>query len=812
MLRTLTYILFFIFVNIQNINAQKQELADWNLDLRIHNVTLQKVNAEEHPLASKESFFYNYNQQQYVSISLLKKIQSNLLFGGNLQALNASKTNISLKSTSIGLQMQYFYPLGKRWALIGEFNPKISFLTINRTAHFTKLTDDLLSKNYSSSSGGLIPDSASYYFSKYNITNAPVLGYNLGIGVEYRFFNGWSIAYDIHYNRNFTKTANYLQNNLPDSESFQKSTMVFRSSGLTLRIPLKRKKASIDSINSVKKTSVVLNPVANSNSKLTIVGKIENKLQLLGQQVLLQNENGKTLAKTQTDKNGNFIFKKLENKYYQIVLDNEVEGALLTAQSYLEDNSVLLIIPDSVSTQKWITGNVPTNSLNGKDVIIVNNKSGEIQRGKVNEKGHFVFRNLANGDYNVLIDNTIVKNDVVLNTVAVPDTIKLILDDVIVGKTQDSSQVLAVNAKGEVVSQTKRGKNGYFAFHKLGEGEFYVVKHSSQNENLSAGVSKSAAAIDPSLNPSFKYRYLKDDKTVEDNHKQLVTGELALGNKFLADQTVLLLDNEGNVIDETKSDNKGKFKFSSLIPNEYNVVLGPNGNLETKINLFGNSDQTTLILDKEEMGFKYKKLNNDTQLQPDNYIISGVVRNSLNAAIEPDMSVLLIDNDGKEIANTSTDKDGTFTFRGLKSDNYKVVVQTSRKDVQLSVQLFSDYNSSENKNSVSSKKLDVLYAKNEYLLNQSQQKELLSLVSKLKSSNSKPKSINIEAYGDETGTDEYNLQLTQKRANEIKSFLQKQGIKIKINAVGLGKAINLADKNATSDPALNRRAEILFVN
>ncbi|MFT4780043.1 MAG: peptidoglycan-associated lipoprotein, partial [Flavobacteriales bacterium] len=78
-------------------------------------------------------------------------------------------------------------------------------------------------------------------------------------------------------------------------------------------------------------------------------------------------------------------------------------------------------------------------------------------------------------------------------------------------------------------------------------------------------------------------------------------------------------------------------------------------------------------------------------------------------------------------------------------------------------------------------------------------------------------SVVIKAHTDARGNDDYNLLLSMRRAQSIQKYLQKQGIdasRFQIAWVGEKEPlVNCTNKECgEEDHALNRRAEVVFVN
>ena len=70
--------------------------------------------------------------------------------------------------------------------------------------------------------------------------------------------------------------------------------------------------------------------------------------------------------------------------------------------------------------------------------------------------------------------------------------------------------------------------------------------------------------------------------------------------------------------------------------------------------------------------------------------------------------------------------------------------------------------------------------------------------------------LNIEGFTDSVGSDEYNQQLSEKRADSVRGYLISQGVKPdNISATGLGKANPVADNSTAQGRQLNRRVEMV---
>jgi outer membrane protein OmpA-like peptidoglycan-associated protein len=75
------------------------------------------------------------------------------------------------------------------------------------------------------------------------------------------------------------------------------------------------------------------------------------------------------------------------------------------------------------------------------------------------------------------------------------------------------------------------------------------------------------------------------------------------------------------------------------------------------------------------------------------------------------------------------------------------------------------------------------------------------------------RNVEIEGHTDDIGSDDYNLGLSQRRADSVKSFLTQQGIDSKrIVAIGKGEHQPIADNESEGGRQQNRRVEVIIDN
>jgi outer membrane protein OmpA-like peptidoglycan-associated protein len=103
---------------------------------------------------------------------------------------------------------------------------------------------------------------------------------------------------------------------------------------------------------------------------------------------------------------------------------------------------------------------------------------------------------------------------------------------------------------------------------------------------------------------------------------------------------------------------------------------------------------------------------------------------------------------------------------------------------------------------------DVLFETNKYALSQDAKLKLAKLTGIIQAHPGL--NLAIEGYTDTTGTPDYNLKLSQQRADTVRDFLISQGLSADtITSKGLGQADPVADNSTAAGRKQNRRVEII---
>jgi len=106
---------------------------------------------------------------------------------------------------------------------------------------------------------------------------------------------------------------------------------------------------------------------------------------------------------------------------------------------------------------------------------------------------------------------------------------------------------------------------------------------------------------------------------------------------------------------------------------------------------------------------------------------------------------------------------------------------------------------------------DLLFPTNSSYLSDKAKGELDKLAKVLKQE--KSKKIRIDGYTDATGTENYNVWLSDKRAASVKKYLEDAGISgSRMTTKGYGPANPVADNKTPEGRQKNRRVEVIILN
>jgi len=318
------------------------------------------------------------------------------------------------------------------------------------------------------------------------------------------------------------------------------------------------------------------------------------------------------------------------------------------------------------------------------------------------------------------------------------------------------------------------------------------------------------------------YRFLFTGiKTAE---KTSMQGLLEYQQLPISGMTVKLLDENDNVLQTTKTDNEGKFAFDKLTADKNYMVLvdtKDEGVLNNgKVYLTNKNGEKVLLANKVKNGvFTFQALPADRYSQmpilqeKDESLFTiglhGQVYQQLPGDFNKQMELYVVGDDGNIIATTKTDKDGKFFFPKLSPDA-QYIIRLNEEDGSLKVIILTE--SGELLESTAKKSRDYVYVrldpdkKSITLLNEVDEvirikidenfiisniyydydkadinpdaaKELDKLATILKKN--KHIAVELSSHTDSRASDDYNLKLSQKRADAAAEYIISKGVEKK---------------------------------
>lgn len=106
---------------------------------------------------------------------------------------------------------------------------------------------------------------------------------------------------------------------------------------------------------------------------------------------------------------------------------------------------------------------------------------------------------------------------------------------------------------------------------------------------------------------------------------------------------------------------------------------------------------------------------------------------------------------------------------------------------------------------------DLLFPINSSYLTDQAKRELDKLAKIMKQDSNKK--IRVDGHSDATGTAEYNVWLSEKRAVSVKTYLSEAGVSAsRITTKGLGQTQPVADNKTPEGRERNRRVEVIILN
>ncbi|MBL4651331.1 MAG: OmpA family protein [Flavobacteriales bacterium] len=226
-------------------------------------------------------------------------------------------------------------------------------------------------------------------------------------------------------------------------------------------------------------------------------------------------------------------------------------------------------------------------------------------------------------------------------------------------------------------------------------------------ENLGETINSDSNDFSLVFNNDMSYAFFASDRDGNDDifyadiivsvKKKTIAGVFVYKNlkgKYPAGLEVFLVDDDGNIVFQTTTDEKGEFRFENLPPDK-----------SYKLKLFGGSDDVVVkiidgdkeiyLLSNAQGEFLFRKLDADNvgtlaMMEIEDGAIFGkmsgqFVYDKLPSQNAAGLIVYLIDDDGNIVMQTTTDENGNFNFENLPTDKNYMVKMSTEEDVSLIV-------------------------------------------------------------------------------------------------------------------------------
>lgn len=571
-----------------------------------------------------------------------------------------------------------------------------------------------------------------------------------------------------------------------------------------------------------------------------------------GVTVQLLDKNKKVVRSCHVAKDGYFSFSNLHPEDYMIVYEKEKVNA--TPEITITNKSPENIDPEDL--HKYKIGYVSRDSLQNKQnrfvvgrlddlnkntpkdetvsLLLVDSIGKVIKRVEVGKDHYFVFRNLSSDNYYLLTEDNnphyqchmfyhnpdkskaILRNDLLqyhfkhLTSDSLREN-NIIIHGHIKHDQPDGSIVLLLDKDDNVIDRTVSNKEGYFVFRELdGEDMHLFVMNDHPLMSLEHGTVYQAEDSAYHVTKSMIYKKLPfEDAFLKE--RVLINGRVTMEGKAMSDKLVLLVDKTNKVVKHTKTNEDGFFAFHKLNPDDYYLVFGENEKgylLEKNINL----EDPALMVRKEQFDVHEKKADSF-------FAIQGSAFNKKDKSVVSDKLMLLMDGHGRIIRQTVVSKEGKFTFANLHPDNYLAFFRNYDPEQAAEMKVIQDATTKlvqqENGKKVTyvlplvkeDNKTVVFFELRSDVLDKKYKEEIKKIAKSIPSS---AKHIEVLGYADMSGSAEYNLTLSERRAKNCATVLREL-LKREIQVIEkpIGATDQFMNTYGTYMPALNRRVEII---
>jgi len=587
----------------------------------------------------------------------------------------------------------------------------------------TPFFDSYSNALFFSSNGHLGMGEYDIFMVKFNIpynTDASVPDGYIGTGSQHPVYNiGYPInssADDYYFYLSSESKSGYFSSNRLGGYSKDEGTCCDDIYAFILEVSFEQLANYMNIAGDIKKSTtplLFLNAISevlliNEDADIVISGTLmQNEMPAINTTLMLVDEEGAIIFSTLSDNEGNFQFQRLPPKEnYFIMLDEDNVDLYVEIEFMDNDGNLLKTINSNENVEFFEYEKLTTTSSN----IALFEEDFELL--VIEEDFVFNLTELLNEEQDVIISGTL-KNQK--------------------GEATPNTMVMLLNEEGYIIDSTLSDKQGNFEFQRIPGKENYFVMLDENYTGMNIEVefinkdgevlltansddNKELFRFEKLTEYRAKWTLLKEEEDFSFKLTDLLDeeGEITISGKLKNQQgkvapntMVMLLNEEGYIIDSTLSDKKGNFEFQRIPGKEnYFVMLDENyTGMNIEVDFTDNTGKVLLSLtsDNTKGLFKYERLttyrakmallaeeeyfsfNLTDFLEEENSItISGTL--SQKGVVAPNTIVMLIDEKGNIIDSTMSDKYGNFKFQRLPGyKNYFVMLDENYVGMNVAV-------------------------------------------------------------------------------------------------------------------------------
>ncbi len=269
---------------------------------------------------------------------------------------------------------------------------------------------------------------------------------------------------------------------------------------------------------------------------------------------------------------------------------------------------------------------------------------------------------------------------------------------------QDQKLIL-LDESGAKVAETRSDKKGYFKFENLEAEKSYLVKMDENDPAFSdypryyyadkdGNIMRATRRDDKNGKFIFNALPLRENSMsdIESDDDITLAGNVLYGDKNtpVANTTLVIKDEKGHIIDQTTTNDLGSFAFRKLPPgNNYLIEIADTDSPvppDARVIITNKNGKEVKVMRADSKGkFQVKVLAQETNFISEmNADDKDLAMDLSGIALSPDRKVLsgskvyLLDEKGNKIAETTTNKDGSFIFKNLPSSkNYMISLDSN---------------------------------------------------------------------------------------------------------------------------------------